>query len=29
MEIKYDMYKHYVKCYNEALGVASHKKKII
>ena len=28
MEIKYDMYKHYVKCYNEALGVASHKKRL-
>lgn len=28
MKIKYDMSKNYLKCYNEALGVATHKKKI-
>lgn len=28
VKIKYDMSKNYLKCYNEALGVATHKKKI-
>lgn len=29
MKIKYDMSKNYLKCYNEALGVATHKKKMM